>query len=76
MCVGFSDVLVPASPKFHDHPVGLPLEVSRKDTVCELTGATGEYEKDATGAASAAMTVIVWLELLEPWELSTLSVTV
>ena len=76
MCVGFSDALVPASPKFHDHAVGVPLEVSRKDTVCALTGAVGEKEKDAMGATEAAATEMVWLELFSPTELSTLRVTV
>ena len=38
------------SPKFQDHPVGLPVEVSVKVTVWPVVGEPGEKVKAAVGA--------------------------
>ena len=51
MWVGLWDVLAEEpSPKFHDHPVGLPVEESVKVTVWPAVGAPGEKLKAADGA--------------------------
>jgi hypothetical protein len=74
--VGFSDVLVELSPKFHVHAVGLPVEVSVKVTVWPVVGALGEKANAATGAIAAAVTVTLRLTAFEPAALLAVSVTV
>ena len=45
------------SPKFHNHPVGPPVEVSVKVTVWPAVGEPGEKVKAAVGDDEAALTV-------------------
>ena len=61
--LGFRDVLVPPSPKFHCHEVGLPVDVSVNATDCPNVGEAGLKVKDATGAFP---TVTVRFTLLDP----------
>ncbi len=67
-------MLVEPSPKVQDQDVGLPVEVSMKATVSPIVGALGEKLKPATEAT--AFTVKVFLVVLEPCALPTVSVTV
>jgi metal-sulfur cluster biosynthetic enzyme len=71
--LGFREVLVPPSPKFHCHDVGLPVDVSVKATDCPAAGEAGLYVKDAMIAAT---TVTVWLILFDPELFVTVNVTV
>ena len=71
--LGFWEVLVPPSPKFHCHEVGLPIEVSVNATDCPGAGKAGLYVKDAV---SAPPTVTVRVVLLEPEPLVAVRVTV
>jgi len=71
--LGFWDVLVPPSPKFHCQEVGVPAEVSVNCTDCPAAGEAGLKVKEA---ASAVVTVTVRLTLLEPELLVTVKVTV
>jgi hypothetical protein len=48
--LGLCDELVDASPKFQDHPVGLPVEVSVRVTACAVVGEAGENVNPAEGA--------------------------
>jgi hypothetical protein len=64
------------SPKFHNHPVGLPVEVSVKVTVWPVVGELGEKVKAAVGAVPAALTVTLWLTAFDPAELLAVSVIV
>ena len=61
--LGFWEVLVPPSPKFHCHEVGLPVDVSVNATDCPNVGEAGLKVKDATGAFP---TVTVRFTLLDP----------
>jgi hypothetical protein len=47
-------VLVPPSPKSHDHAVGLPVVVSVNCTVWPADGEAGEKVNEAAGAGLAA----------------------
>ena len=64
------------SPKFHNHPVGLPVEVSVNVTVWPAVGELGEKVKAAVGEDDAALTVTLWLTAFEPAELLAVKVTV
>jgi hypothetical protein len=64
------------SPKFQDHPVGLPVEASVKVTVWPVVGEFGEKVKAAAGAVAAALTVTLWLTAFDPAELLAVRVTV
>jgi hypothetical protein len=75
MCVGFCAVLVPPSPKFQDHEVGLPVEVSVNETACPLTGVAGGNVNPAL-TVPAWLTVTVRLAVLELDELPAVSATV
>jgi hypothetical protein len=50
VCVGLCAVLVPPSPKVHDHDSGVPVEVSVNWIEVFAAGEEGENEKAATGA--------------------------
>jgi len=71
--LGFWDVLVPPSPKFHCQEVGVPAEVSVNCMDWPVAGEAGLKVKEA---ASAVVTVTVRLTLLEPELLVTVKVTV
>lgn len=72
-CVALVEV---PSPKFHNHAVGLPEEVSVKVTVWPVVGEVGEKVKAALGPVAAAFTVTLWLTELEPLALLAVRVTV
>jgi len=59
-------VLVPPSPKLHDHDVGLPLDRSVKFTVSGAVPDVGEPEKFATGALDVPGTVKFTVLLSHP----------
>ena len=65
VCVGFWEVETPAPPKFHDHEVGPPVEVSVNWTVWPAEGDGGLNEKFAAGAVDETLTarkmVAAWL---------------
>ena len=42
------------SPKFHDHEVGEPVDVSVNCTVCPTFGEEGDHVKSALGEAASA----------------------
>lgn len=56
--VGFCNVLVAPSPKFHPHDVGAPVEVSVNRTTSPGFGDEGDHVKFATGAAGAVEIVL------------------
>ena len=68
-------MLVPPSPKFHCHEVGLPVDVSVYCTTCPVVGEAGLYWNDAF-KVDAGKTLTVWLTLLEPELFVTVSLTV
>jgi hypothetical protein len=55
----------PGSPKFHDHDVGVFVDVSVKRTVCPTRGLPGEKVKLATGAGGVE-TVTCFVSGSEP----------
>ena len=50
-------MLVAPSPKFHDHDVGEPVDVSVNCTMSPGFGDVGDHMKFATGGAGAVETV-------------------
>jgi hypothetical protein len=68
-------VLVPPSPKFHDHDVGEPVEVSVNCTTSPACGDDGDHVKFATVAAGAVETVLVMKVALAPPLFETLNPT-
>ena len=72
-CVGFCNVLVPLSPKFHDHEMGDPVDVSVKVTSCPAGTVVGVPVKFATGVAQP-MVFVTGLE--DPQEFVAIRVTV
>jgi hypothetical protein len=80
VCDGFRSVEAPPSPKFHTHDVGLPVEVSVKDTTSGAVPDSGDAMNDDTGAdpvGGAAVTVIVRVAVdPAPAALDAVSVTV
>jgi uncharacterized membrane-anchored protein len=71
--LGFREVLLPPSPKFHCREVGLPVDVSVNRTDCPAAGEAGLYVKDAT---TAGTTVMVWVAVSEPEEFVAVNATV
>jgi hypothetical protein len=71
--LGFWDVLVPPSPKFHCQEVGVPVDVSVNWTDWPVAGEAGLKVKEAV---STVAMVTVQLTLLEPELLVTVRVTV
>ena len=68
-------MLVPPSPKFHDHPVTVPVEVSVNRTVNGTTPLMGEAVNEADGGDTTVMRAdLVSVSLL--YALLTVSVTV
>ena len=68
-------MLVAPSPKFQDHAVGLPVEVSVNATACAVVGETGEKVKDVVGALAVVVTITLWLAEFAPPVLLAVSVT-
>jgi hypothetical protein len=58
-------VLVDPSPKFQDHEVGVPVEVSVNCTVRPTVGETGLKVKEALSVEEGA-TLMTWLVFEEP----------
>ena len=58
MCVGFWQVLVPPSPKFQDHPMIPPVELSVNETARGATPPVGDAEKFATGSGGLTFIVV------------------
>jgi hypothetical protein len=71
--LGFRVVEVAPSPKFQDHAVGVPVDVSVNATACPAVGEAGLYVNEA---ASATPTVTVRVVLFEPDALVAVRVTV
>lgn len=69
-CVGFRTLLVPPSPKFHCHIVGVPTDVSVNWTAWPAVGDVGLKEKEAVKAACIKSERVVFAE---PAELATVS---
>ncbi|MCG7851115.1 MAG: hypothetical protein MIO92_01190 [Methanosarcinaceae archaeon] len=55
--LGFCEVLVPPSPKFHCHEVGPPVEVSVNATACPGVGKAGLNVNEATSPVVPTLTV-------------------
>ncbi len=66
MCVGFCPLPVEPSPKFQNHDVGDPVEVSVNCTGWFGVGEDGVQPKFATGDVTAAETVIDFVAVLDP----------
>ena len=73
VCGGFWEVETPAPPKFHDHEVGPPVEVSVNCTVWPAEGDGGLNEKFAAGPVEETVTVFV--VVFDPPEFETVSET-
>ena len=74
MWLGFREVEAELSPKFHNHEVGLPADVSVNCTDCPTFGEAGLKEKDAVSVEEGAMNT-TWITLCEPDALLTVKVT-
>jgi len=75
VCVGFWAVDAPPSPKFHDHEVGVPADVSVNCTDCPAAGDAGLKLNDAV-RTGAFVTVTILLPFLAPEVVSTAKDTV
>jgi hypothetical protein len=61
---GFLEVLVPPSPKFHDHEVGAPAEVSVNVTDCPAAGEDGLKVKEALSVGTGLTETTTLAELV------------
>jgi hypothetical protein len=68
-------MLVPLSPKFQDHAVGLPVEESVNVTICPITGVAGVNVKPAV-TVPGRLTVTVRFAVLAPAAFPAVSETV
>jgi hypothetical protein len=73
---GFCAVEVVRSPKFQLQDVGLPVEVSVKNTVWPTAGEGGENVKDAVGATGFVTATDFMTGALEPAPFEAVNVTV
>ena len=68
-------MLVPPSPKFHCHEVGLPVDVSVNCTDWPAAGEVGLELKDALSMATGK-TVMIWVALFVAEPLPIVNITV